>query len=117
MLASNGPGLTLEGTVLQGYTQCAVKVMNCDGTSDRPVTLMGLTALTVKETDAAILFDLNPKVKSPALNQHIVVKYCTFQGPARSPVQATQSGITEDVSSVPPPVVIARPPVSSVPPK
>jgi serine/threonine protein kinase len=93
VLTGHCPGLTLEDLVLQGFTGSAVKVMNCAGAADRPVTLAGLQFLTTRETDAALVFDLNERFRDPSVNQYIVVRDCRFDGPAKNPVQASADGV------------------------
>jgi hypothetical protein len=111
VLTGHCPGLTLDGLVLKGFTQSAVKVINCAGMSNRPVTLTGLKIVTTNEKDAGVLFDLNAKVQSPSINQHFVMRDCVFEGPAKNPVQITASGITEYVEFLkgPQPVLTGPP--------
>jgi serine/threonine protein kinase len=110
VLSGHCPGLTLEDLVLRGFTQSAVRVLNCAGTAERPVLLTGLHFKTLKDTDAALLFDANRSFKDPAINQYIAVRDCRFEATAKNPVQATEAGIMPNVDFYPPhkPVVIKR---------
>jgi eukaryotic-like serine/threonine-protein kinase len=88
LLFGHCPGLTLERLRFQGFTRCAVLVANCAGTTERPVTFSGLRARTTQPREAALLFDLNPKVTSPRLNEHLILRDCEFKGPFKDPVHA-----------------------------
>jgi hypothetical protein len=58
LLLGTCPGLTLEDLELRGYRSCGVLVMQCEGSSERPVTFKNLTARGAK---ASLSFDLAPK--------------------------------------------------------
>src|SRR5262249_53681450 len=79
------PGARLEGIVLRGFTRSGIKLVNCEGNSEQPLTLANLRILTGHDNDAGLLFDLSPNIKDPADNQHIVVEDCFVTGPAKDP--------------------------------
>jgi serine/threonine protein kinase len=90
------PGLTLEDLRFQGFTRSAVVVANCAGTAEHPVRLTGLHAYTQQAREAALLFDLNPKV-SPRRNDFVILRDFQFEGPFKEPVHAAVPQALEGV--------------------
>jgi hypothetical protein len=56
------PGLTVEGLRLRGFGRMAVHVLNCKGSAEWPVRLLGLRTLTVpkEKPGAAVYFEAQP---------------------------------------------------------
>src|SRR5262249_47095393 len=80
------PGLTLEDLDLRGFKRCAILVMNCMGTADRPVTFKGVHTSIAQEAEAALLFDINPHMLIRP-NQYFRIQDCRFEGLYKNPVQ------------------------------
>jgi serine/threonine protein kinase len=81
------PGLTLEDISCQGFNRSAVHISHCSGRADKPVSIVGLRAMTVKKVEAALLFSFRQSIVDPRDNDHIRVTRCTFIGPYESAVE------------------------------
>jgi eukaryotic-like serine/threonine-protein kinase len=76
------PGLTLDEVHFQGFKRCALLFNNCEGEPDRPVLLQHVRFVsTHPETEAAVLFNLTPSLRSFPNNKHITFSDCRFEGP------------------------------------
>ena len=95
LIAGISPGLTLEDIQLRGFRYRGILMANAAGRSNAPIVVRGVQAPTTERMEAAIAFAVNPMVKSPRLNQHIVVQDCRFDGPYTTPVE-----VIGDASSV-----------------
>jgi serine/threonine protein kinase len=74
VLTGHCDGLTLEGVRMQGFTETAIRVVNCGGSQNRPVRIIDVkTAPPGKEKPkAAIFFDIR-KGLLPTINEFIVI--------------------------------------------
>jgi hypothetical protein len=86
LLTGECPGATLEDLDLRGFTRCGVLVMNCKGAAPRPVTFRKLQLHADKETEAGLLFEVNPKMLIK-INEFFLIRECHFEGPFKARVQ------------------------------
>src|SRR4029077_5062524 len=56
------PGLTMEDIDCRGFKRSAVNIPHCSGQSNRPVSLIGLRAVTTKKVEAALLFGFSKNI-------------------------------------------------------
>jgi hypothetical protein len=81
------PGLTLEDISCQGFNRSAIHISHCSGRADKPVSIVGLHATTVKKVEAALLFSFRQSIVDPRDNDHMRISRCTFIGPYESAVK------------------------------
>ena len=81
------PGLTLEDIYCQGFKRSAVNISHCSGRSDRPVSLLGLRAVTTNKVEAALLFGFRQSIIDPRGNDHVRVVNCMFVGPYEAAIE------------------------------
>jgi serine/threonine protein kinase len=86
LITGKCPGLTLDDLDLRGFKRCAVLIMNCAGTADRPVTFKGVRTSTAQEAEAALLFDINTHMLIRP-NQYFRIQDCRFEGPYKDPIR------------------------------
>jgi hypothetical protein len=87
LLTGSCPGTDLDNLALRGFTRCAVLVMNCKGTAERPVVFRNLHLGPVKAAEAGLLFDVNPAMLIK-VNDYFRIQDCRFEGPfGKNPVQ------------------------------
>jgi serine/threonine protein kinase len=69
-------GLVLEGLMLKSFTEAAVVLVNCAGTSAQPVILRGLeiTPPDLNKPKPALVIKLNPSLVGVKVNDHIHVE-------------------------------------------
>jgi serine/threonine protein kinase len=79
------PHLLLEDVKLQNFTKFGLLVMNCEGTSNRRIEFANLQ-INCKQAEAALAFDLNPKIREVPANRHIRLRNCRFEGQYKSPI-------------------------------
>jgi serine/threonine protein kinase len=94
LLTGDCQGLTLDGLQLRGFTQTAIRVVNCGGTQDRPVRLVGIKSTsTPREKPAAgIYFDAKANIQ-PSVNEFIEIgDTCEFTG-LTDPFQRREEGV------------------------
>jgi hypothetical protein len=87
VLSGNCPGLTLENISFRGFNETAILMVNCAGTIGSPVSLLQLESSTTLPCEAALSFQINPRLVDPKTNQYIVVRDCRFNGPHKSAIQ------------------------------
>src|SRR5262249_32549224 len=73
------------------------RIANCAGSKEKPVSLVGVQATTTEKREAAINFELNARVASPKINEHIFVQGCRFEGPYVTPVRLSDPTVTSNV--------------------
>jgi hypothetical protein len=87
LLTGSCPGTELDNALLRGFTRCAVLVMNCKGTAQRPVVFRNLQVGPAKAAEAGLLFDVNAAMLIKA-NEYFRIQDCRFEGPySKAPVQ------------------------------
>jgi hypothetical protein len=86
VLSGNCPGLTLENISFRGFNETAILMVNCAGTIGSPVSLLQLESSTALPCEAALSFQINPRLADPKTNQYIVVRDCRFNGPFKSAI-------------------------------
>jgi hypothetical protein len=82
VLTAGCPGTTLEGLILKGFTQSAIRIVNCAGSRTHPVRIRDVTAVTGagEKPAAAIFFDARPDI-TPPVNEFIEINDgCRFLG-------------------------------------
>jgi serine/threonine protein kinase len=82
MITSHNPNLVVEDLQLKSFARCGVLIMNAAGKPGRPIRLERLWSITQgdEKPTAAIYFDANPQVSSPAKNDNIEIVDGEFRG-------------------------------------
>jgi serine/threonine protein kinase len=70
------PGLTLEDIKLKNFLRTGISFVNCQGTSDRPITVRGIH-FSSKAVESGFSFDIKPSIKDIGINQHIRITNVT----------------------------------------
>jgi hypothetical protein len=78
MITGACPGLTIEDVKLRNFERNGVYIANCQGTSERPVTIRTVQISVAKPVEAGFAFDINPSIKDMRANQHIKVSNVTM---------------------------------------
>jgi serine/threonine protein kinase len=87
LLTGSCAGMELDNVALRGFTRCAVLVMNCKGTAQRPVVFRNLQVGPAKAAEAGLLFDVNAAMLIK-VNEYFRIQDCRFEGPYKNgPVQ------------------------------
>ncbi len=64
-----------------------MNISHCSGRSDRPVSLVGLRAVTTNKVEAALLFGFRQSIIDPRGNDHVRVVNCMFVGPYEAAIE------------------------------
>jgi serine/threonine protein kinase len=97
LISGHCPGLTLENLSVRGFKRYAVLCANAAGSRGNPITLRDVHTQTDNEKEAALAFTVNSKITSPRVNQHIVVRGCTFSGPYKAPLYLADAAAIDAV--------------------
>lgn len=82
------PGLILEDVIVQGFLRSGVVFWNCSGDVEANVVLRRVRMVApAKDAEAAVVFNVNPRVTGLARNQFITVTDCRLEGPYKAAVE------------------------------
>jgi serine/threonine protein kinase len=74
------PGLKIEDITLKDFERTGITFGNCQGTSERPVTIRNVHIDVSKPVESGFAFDLNPQIKEKdlSINKHILISKVTL---------------------------------------
>jgi eukaryotic-like serine/threonine-protein kinase len=87
LLTGSCPGLTLQDLRLTRFKTSGIRIINCAGTADQPVTLSGLWLQPEAPCESGIAFVVNPSITDPRRNENFVLRNCLWIGSYRNRVQ------------------------------